>query len=620
MQIFVTGLAAQAERFCVPLELIMVEWNPPPEKPGLAEALTWPSTEWVVSRIIQVPAELHRQYKHSEGLPLYQMIAKNVGIRRSRGEFVLATNIDLLFSDELFEFLADRRLITGKMYRVDRWDADENVPLEATINEQLAYCATHLLRINGRGESFPVTATGERIVDPADINVADPAELAGPLVSPARRSTIDAQDTADLKNSAAVDPRNAKKKGPEQAKEANQLSTKEDSVALLSGFYQLERGYDETYRWASSVVAVDVKAKRPGRELYLDVDPTAELGPVALHFRIDKWGAVATIDRRSIVKLRANFPVGGSARIEIRITNADERKRLSVDPRDLGYRVYSIGCNTAFSANSEVDRGLSVSVTPRHAAGVLERIQRLWNLWRSGTPGVRLTLPVPHALMSRLRPRFDNDGLSLAITEVTDEQIDSSQTPHWDNDADSVQPTETNEEEAPAAVEANETGQSDGRSDEAVPLPETDEVRSGADYLHTNACGDFTLMSREDWCDLRGYPEWDMYSINIDSALCISAARAGIEEHFLTARVCHIEHEVGSGYSPEGQQVLWERLRKKGIDWLEFQEIYDWDRQLRRLGSTMIFNRRDWGLIRHKLPDETVSGAGVETEAPLASQ
>ncbi len=600
MQIFVTGLAAQADRFCVPIELIMVEWNPPPEKPGLAQALIWTETEWVESRIIQVPAELHRRYKHSEGLPLYQMIAKNVGIRRSRGEFVLATNIDLLFSDELFEFLADRRLSPGKMYRVDRWDADENVPLEATIDEQLAYCATHLLRINGRGESFPVTATGERIVDTADINVADPAELAGSLSSAARRSTVDAQDTVDLKNSTAVDPRNAKKKGPEQAEAHNQLSTKEDSVALLSGFYQLERGYDETYRWASSVVAVNVKAARPGREVYLDVDPTAELGPVALHFRLDKWDAVATVDKRSVVKLRAHFPVGGSARIEIRVTNADQTKRLSVDPRDLGYRVYSIGCTAAFSANSEVGRGLSVSVAPRHAASVLERIQRLWNLWRSGTPGVRLTLPVPRALMSRLRPRFDNNDLSFAITGAIEEQIDRSQTPHSQINANGIQPTGTTQEEAP--------------------IPETDEVRSGADYLHTNACGDFTLMSREDWCDLRGYPEWDMYSMNIDSALCISAARAGIEEIFLTARVYHIEHEVGSGYSPEGQQVLWERLRKKGIGWIEFQEIYDWDRQLRRLGSTMIFNRRDWGLIEHDLPDETVSGARVETEPSLASQ
>jgi len=41
---------------------------------------------------------------------LYQMIAKNAGIRRARGEYVLATNIDILFSSELACFFAARRL------------------------------------------------------------------------------------------------------------------------------------------------------------------------------------------------------------------------------------------------------------------------------------------------------------------------------------------------------------------------------------------------------------------------------------------------------------------------------------------------------------------------------
>ena len=33
------------------------------------------------------------------------MIAKNAGIRRARGQFVLATNIDIIFSNELVGFL-----------------------------------------------------------------------------------------------------------------------------------------------------------------------------------------------------------------------------------------------------------------------------------------------------------------------------------------------------------------------------------------------------------------------------------------------------------------------------------------------------------------------------------
>ena len=35
--------------------------------------------------------------------------------------------------------------------------------------------------------------------------------------------------------------------------------------------------------------------------------------------------------------------------------------------------------------------------------------------------------------------------------------------------------------------------------------------------LDTWACGDFTLMHREDWHDIQGYAELDAYSLHIDS-------------------------------------------------------------------------------------------------------
>jgi hypothetical protein len=49
------------------------------------------------------------------------MIGKNVGIRRSAAPYVLATNIDILFSDELFAFL-QTGMKPNAMYRVDRHD------------------------------------------------------------------------------------------------------------------------------------------------------------------------------------------------------------------------------------------------------------------------------------------------------------------------------------------------------------------------------------------------------------------------------------------------------------------------------------------------------------------
>src|SRR3984893_1923253 len=118
MQIFVSGWIAQSQRHNLPSELIIVEWNPPSDRPRLRDALRWPESFGPCHvRFIEVSEEMHRRYTHSEGLPLYQMIAKNVGIRRARGQFILATNIDVLFSDELVAFLASHSLQPGRMYR-----------------------------------------------------------------------------------------------------------------------------------------------------------------------------------------------------------------------------------------------------------------------------------------------------------------------------------------------------------------------------------------------------------------------------------------------------------------------------------------------------------------------
>ena len=82
---------------------------------------------------IEVPPELHARQKHADILPLYQMIAKNVGIRRARGSFILATNIDILFSDEFFQWLREGALRPGKMYRLDRYDVASDVPVDTTV-------------------------------------------------------------------------------------------------------------------------------------------------------------------------------------------------------------------------------------------------------------------------------------------------------------------------------------------------------------------------------------------------------------------------------------------------------------------------------------------------------
>lgn len=169
MQLFVDCLDALCERHRVPLELVLVEWNPPADRAPLAEVLTWArGPRWCGVRLVTVPPETHDRLRHSDGLPLFQMIAKNVGIRRARGEFVLATNVDILFGEELVQFLGSGQLREGRLYRVVRYDVPGDPPEgsladDAPVDGLLGWCKDNVLRVCSR-EGMVDVRTGERLV------------------------------------------------------------------------------------------------------------------------------------------------------------------------------------------------------------------------------------------------------------------------------------------------------------------------------------------------------------------------------------------------------------------------------------------------------------------------
>lgn len=165
MQVFVDALAAQCERHGINAELVLVEWNPPPDSLSLEKALDWSACKGrLVVRIITVSPTQHDALNGPSGLPLHQFIAKNAGIRRARGDFILSTNIDVLFSDALIEALSPERLKADRFYRCDRHDVPADVPVDAPVADQLAFCAENVLRIHGRDGSRDLkTGTFERI-------------------------------------------------------------------------------------------------------------------------------------------------------------------------------------------------------------------------------------------------------------------------------------------------------------------------------------------------------------------------------------------------------------------------------------------------------------------------
>ncbi len=154
-QVFINGLAALCRCYRLPTELVMVEWNPPADRPSLAEELAWPNSDgYCRYRLIEVPPEVHVRFQVSDSLPLFQMIGKNVGIRRAKGKFVLAANIDLLFSDKLMQFLAKRQLQPGYHYRVDRYDVPAKVMEIRSLKEQLDYCHQNVIRVNAQHNTY----------------------------------------------------------------------------------------------------------------------------------------------------------------------------------------------------------------------------------------------------------------------------------------------------------------------------------------------------------------------------------------------------------------------------------------------------------------------------------
>jgi hypothetical protein len=63
---------------------------------------------------------------------------------------VLATNIDILFSDELMARLARKDLRADRLYRCDRFDVDSTIPKDVPLDEKLRFAWGNLIRRNHR--------------------------------------------------------------------------------------------------------------------------------------------------------------------------------------------------------------------------------------------------------------------------------------------------------------------------------------------------------------------------------------------------------------------------------------------------------------------------------------
>jgi hypothetical protein len=105
-------------------EFVFVEWRPLPQKPYLASVLgdAFPDLPGSTIRSFVVDPAYHDALSLNPKLQFQEFIAKNVGIRRARGQFVLTTNTDIYLGRGTVEFLAAQSLSPGVLYRAARHD------------------------------------------------------------------------------------------------------------------------------------------------------------------------------------------------------------------------------------------------------------------------------------------------------------------------------------------------------------------------------------------------------------------------------------------------------------------------------------------------------------------
>lgn len=145
-KLFIENLNFLCNKHKLNSELIIVEWNP--IKPGefCKKAIIKKQSGFLTITWIEVPSKIHQQLPNSKKISIFEFIAKNIGIRRSHGKYILSTNPDILFSDSLIRYLAHTTLSPNYFYRIDRSDVQGYIPYKLSIKKRLGYCSKHIMR------------------------------------------------------------------------------------------------------------------------------------------------------------------------------------------------------------------------------------------------------------------------------------------------------------------------------------------------------------------------------------------------------------------------------------------------------------------------------------------
>lgn len=116
-------LVRQLQRAELDSEIILVEWNPPPDRPLIIESLDpLPQGDCVQVRGVIVGREHHDKFIGARESGMNPAAAANVGLRRAEGRFVSPKASDTYLSNEIVAAIARQDLHENGLYRCDRCD------------------------------------------------------------------------------------------------------------------------------------------------------------------------------------------------------------------------------------------------------------------------------------------------------------------------------------------------------------------------------------------------------------------------------------------------------------------------------------------------------------------
>lgn len=143
------------QKYHLAAEYLVVEWNPPTENPSIKEILLdAPVNEYFKIRIITVSEKIHNKIDPQNILPLHQMIAKNTGIRRAKGKFLLCTNMDVFPDSLLIKEIANKKLRPGYYYRANRCDIPDKIFSVPEPDNEI-FARQHIIRRMGMNSRWP---------------------------------------------------------------------------------------------------------------------------------------------------------------------------------------------------------------------------------------------------------------------------------------------------------------------------------------------------------------------------------------------------------------------------------------------------------------------------------